>query len=85
MSRDKWVITWGEFKKIVESQGVTDDLKISYIDMNGEHDPKVDIGNFKSNIIGIDYEKRCTITDGEDRTADDVDQELRECRDRKRN
>ncbi len=26
---------WGEFKKLVEAEGVTDDFKIDYIDVDG--------------------------------------------------
>jgi hypothetical protein len=37
-------MTWGEFKKYVEEQGVKDDMEISYIDSNcGETNTTVEI------------------------------------------
>lgn len=36
-------ITWEQFKKIVEAQGVTEGMIISCIDMSGAYKPRVEI------------------------------------------
>jgi hypothetical protein len=84
MVRDKWQITWGEFKAKVESQGVTDNLKICWIDMDGEHDPEVKIGDYKSEVIGVNSEKQCTISSGHYRPEKDVERELKKPKHRKK-
>ena len=67
MTRDKWTITWGEFKEKVESQGVADDAKIAWIDCNGYNDPEVKVDNYSSDEIGKNIQKMITISEGEDR------------------
>lgn len=55
MSRDK-ELTWGEYKKLIEDQGVTDDMEIGYIDAGGGRFPKVETyqGGFGFNVTDGD-------------------------------
>ena len=36
-------MTWGEFKEIIEKQGIKDSDRISYIDYPGMGEPRVDL------------------------------------------
>ncbi len=47
-------MTWGEFKKILESQGVSDDMPILYIDVNDPSNVSITISGL--GIIVTDLE-----------------------------
>lgn len=44
-------MTWGEFKKLCEDGGVTDDLDISYIDLSSAYgDPAITIDRIGNHV-----------------------------------
>jgi hypothetical protein len=63
MNYEDFEITWGEFKKKLEEQGIKDETKIAYIDMHGDWNPK----------IHFHIDGSCNVTDGESR--DPLDKE----------